>query len=96
MKELGRIKPDVKRPPFAHGAEFSWDPAQPALLMSYHPSRQNTQTGRLTKEMFHSVFAPAKAMGRTAALRAEADRTIDPKGLTICASQCSAPDSSDA
>lgn len=62
MKELGRIKPDVKKPVFAHGARFAWDPAQPTLLMSYHPSRQNTQTGRLTKPMFHSVFAAARAL----------------------------------
>lgn len=62
MQELGRISPDVKRPAFAHGARFQWDDAEPTLLMSYHPSRQNTQTGRLTKAMFHSVFAAAREL----------------------------------
>lgn len=62
MKELGRIGRDVKRPDFAHGAVFAWDPAQPTLVMSYHPSRQNTQTGRLTRDMFHSVFAMARKL----------------------------------
>jgi len=46
------------RPPFAHGAEFA--PAGgPALVASYHVSRQNTQTGRLTPAMFDAVLALA-------------------------------------
>lgn len=44
--------------PFAHGAEHRLDEAR-HLLDSYHCSRYNTQTGRLTAEMFHAVLARA-------------------------------------
>ena len=50
---------------FAHGAEISFAKSAvslPVLLSSYHPSRQNTQTGRLTPPMFLSVFQRAKAL----------------------------------
>jgi uracil-DNA glycosylase len=41
---------------FAHGAEFQLPGDLPRLFASYHPSRQNTQTGRLTPAMFTSVL----------------------------------------
>jgi uracil-DNA glycosylase family 4 len=40
---------------FSHGAE-AVAPDGRALLSTYHCSRQNTNTGRLTREMFESVF----------------------------------------
>jgi len=46
---------------FRHGGEWIL-PGGPALLSSYHPSRQNTQTGRLTRPMFHGVFRRARAI----------------------------------
>jgi uracil-DNA glycosylase family 4 len=46
------------RPRFAHGAELRL-PGAPLLVASYHVSRQNTQTGRLTPDMFDRVLARA-------------------------------------
>lgn len=47
--------------PFAHAAEHELIPGL-KLLDSYHCSRYNTNTRRLTNEMFHSVFARAKEL----------------------------------
>jgi len=55
--EAGR-PPFAPRPAFAHGAAF--EAGGVTLLCSYHPSRQNTQTGRLTRPMFHGVFRRAR------------------------------------
>jgi uracil-DNA glycosylase family 4 len=43
---------------FSHGAEAA-APGGRVLLSSYHPSRQNTNTGRLSAQMFESVFRRA-------------------------------------
>lgn len=41
---------------FQHAAFYKLPEPYPALCASYHPSRQNTQTGKLTMKMFDRVF----------------------------------------
>jgi uracil-DNA glycosylase len=50
------------RPRFGHGAEL--DGERWAQLGCFHPSQQNTFTGRLTEEMIDLVFRRARAMAR--------------------------------
>ncbi len=48
-----------RRLAFAHGRLLQ-PPGGPALLCSYHPSQQNTRTGRLTADMFRDMLRCAK------------------------------------
>ena len=49
------------KPLFAHGRVYHL-PAGPAVVASYHPSRQNTNTGVLTPPMLDAVFATAREL----------------------------------
>jgi uracil-DNA glycosylase family 4 len=55
MKQRGKIE-RASEFPFRHGALHN---LKPALLCSYHPSQQNTSTGRLTQEMLDGIFLEA-------------------------------------
>jgi uracil-DNA glycosylase len=45
---------------FAHDAEHRTGAGHPVLISSYHPSQQNTSTGKLTEAMFRAVFERAR------------------------------------
>jgi uracil-DNA glycosylase family 4 len=53
---------------FAHGAEATL-PNGLQVITSFHPSLQNTNTGRLTRPMFHAVFRRARELSEVAARR---------------------------
>jgi uracil-DNA glycosylase family 4 len=69
LRRASRVAPGSRvspRPKFGHGARTSVvvrGGSDPVLLLgSYHPSRQNTQTGRLTREMWEAVFLEARRL----------------------------------
>ena len=45
---------------FGHNTEHRTGPGHPLLISSFHPSQQNTSTGKLTESMFRAVFLRAK------------------------------------
>ena len=60
LRELGEAVPRPK-PRFGHGAETFV--GRYALVGCFHPSQQNTFTGKLTESMLDSVFARARELG---------------------------------
>jgi uracil-DNA glycosylase family 4 len=60
--------PPEDRPRFGHGGV--WRLADGTVLLdSYHPSRQNTNTGRLTRAMWRAVFERARSLVRALSRR---------------------------
>ncbi len=68
---LRRQGVDIPPIPFRHGAAVSFPPPLPTLLISYHPSRQNTQTGRLTPQMLDEVLRAADGIRNAESVKRE-------------------------
>ena len=60
LKEKGVIR-RLSDLPFAHGARYSL-PGSVPFVASYHTSRYNVQTGRITQEMFLDLLADVRRM----------------------------------
>ena len=48
--------------PFGHDLQYRIAEGQPVLVSSYHPSQQNTSTGKLTEKMLADVFRRARRL----------------------------------
>jgi uracil-DNA glycosylase family 4 len=67
LKSLKRMGVSLPKPlpRFAHNTVHELGSGLTVLVSSYHPSRQNTNTGKLTEAMFDAVFATAKEILRS-------------------------------
>ena len=64
LLEMGEVLPKP-RPKFGHGESFTFigrDDVKRLVMGSYHPSQQNTFTGKLTEKMLDQVIARAKKL----------------------------------
>jgi uracil-DNA glycosylase family 4 len=65
---LARVFPLRPKPKFGHGAEVAVRgrdrQGELTIVCSFHPSQQNTFTGRLTEQMLDAVFERARELAR--------------------------------
>lgn len=74
LKESGAI-PTLASYPFRHGAAYQLPGDLPRLFASYHPSQQNTFTGKLTEEMMEKVLREIRKFLREAETRPQPVRS---------------------
>jgi len=55
VRSLRQKRLDIPSLAFGHGKVYPLPNGQ-TIITTYHPSQQNTQTGKLTKPMFHQIF----------------------------------------
>jgi len=61
LRDRGAIK-SLAAFPFGHNRIYRPSPQLPVLIASYHPSQQNTSTGKLTAAMLREVFERAREL----------------------------------
>jgi uracil-DNA glycosylase len=71
LRRTGRQLPALA---FGHGRTYPL-PGGPTIIVTYHPSQQNTQTGKLTRAMFMTIFEAVKKQLEPT------DGSIRPRGL---------------
>ena len=60
LKIYHRWGKEVPRFEFKHGGIYKLGDNLPWVIASYHPSQQNTQTGRLSVQMFNDIWVKVK------------------------------------
>ena len=63
LRDRGLIK-NLAAFPFGHGRVYRPAPGLPVLIASYHPSQQNTFTGKLTAAMLRQIFDRARQLSQ--------------------------------
>ena len=65
LRNIG-VQTESSKLRFSHGAEYSIS-EQLTLVASFHPSQQNTFTGKLTEQMFDAIFRRTRSLLKTSA-----------------------------